>query len=83
MAIGWVGRIMGAALIMIVPGVFGKWLDNRYDTSFLELVGFALGLVAGIGSLILMTRQIGDDFSSRKRSPSSSGHKAADRQDDD
>ena len=58
MAVEWVGRIMAAALMMVLPGLLGQWLDQRYGTSFLALIGFGIGMVAGIGCLLLMTKSI-------------------------
>jgi hypothetical protein len=50
---------MAVALAMILPGVVGEWADRRFGTEFLVIVGFAIGLVAGMGSLLVMTRAAG------------------------
>lgn len=39
---------------MILPGLGGHWLDERWGTEFLTLVGFGLGLTAGIWRLLQM-----------------------------
>jgi hypothetical protein len=55
-AIEWVSRITTVALMMVLPGVAGVWLDRKLGTSFLALLGFALGVTAGIWQLIVMSR---------------------------
>ena len=52
----WVSRIMAVAAMMVLPGLLGRWLDQRWSTEFLTLVGFAVGLTAGISYLVLLTR---------------------------
>jgi hypothetical protein len=54
-AMEWVSRIITVALEMVLPGLAGGWLDKRWGTSFLALVGFALGVSMGIYHLIVMT----------------------------
>ncbi len=52
----WVGRIVAVGLEMVLPGVAGKWLDERWGTSpLLTLGGFVLGMVGGVWHLLLMT----------------------------
>ena len=43
------------AFEMVLPGLAGLWLDERFGTRFLVMVGFAVGLVVGIWHLIWMT----------------------------
>ncbi|MAG93604.1 MAG: hypothetical protein CMJ48_07625 [Planctomycetaceae bacterium] len=50
----WVSRITTVVLLMILPGLGGHWLDERWGTEFLTLVGFGLGLTAGIWRLLQM-----------------------------
>ncbi|MGH7136162.1 MAG: AtpZ/AtpI family protein [Pirellulales bacterium] len=52
----WVSRILAVAAVMVLPGLAGQWLDKRWGTGFLGLVGFALGLVSGIAYLLTMTK---------------------------
>jgi hypothetical protein len=55
-ALDWASRIMAVALEMVLPGLAGHWLDGRFGTSFLVLVGFIFGLTIGVWHLLLMTR---------------------------
>jgi len=52
----WVSQITTVVAEMVLPGLAGTWLDHRWGTKFLTLVGFALGLTVGIWHLIAMTR---------------------------
>lgn len=52
----WVSQITTVVAEMVLPGLAGQWLDHRWGTNFLTLVGFALGLTVGIWHLIAMTR---------------------------
>ena len=55
-AVEWVSRITTVALIVVLPGFGGLWLDKQWGTSpFLGLLGFALGLTSGIWSLFKKT----------------------------
>jgi hypothetical protein len=52
----WVARIASVALLMVLPGLGGNWLDRRWATEPLfTLSGFALGIAAGIWVLLVMT----------------------------
>ncbi|MEX1097867.1 MAG: AtpZ/AtpI family protein, partial [Planctomycetales bacterium] len=55
-AMDWVSRVFSVALIMVLPGLGGQWLDKRWGTNFLALAGFALGVAAGIYYLLVVTR---------------------------
>src|SRR5690242_20101929 len=55
-AMEWVSQITTVVAEMVLPGFAGQWLDHRWGTKFLTLVGFALGLTVGICHLIAMTR---------------------------
>jgi hypothetical protein len=55
-AMEWVSQITTVVAEMVLPGVGGQWLDNKWGTNFLGLLGFALGLPLGIWHLIQMTR---------------------------
>ena len=65
----WVSRITAIALEMVLPGILGTWLDQRWNTGFLGLIGFALGVTLGTWHLIWMTRTPSkkDDHSSDDR----------------
>lgn len=55
-AMQWVARILAVALLMAAPPAAGTFLDRRWQTSWLTPVGVALGLIAGIGYLVAITR---------------------------
>lgn len=52
----WASRVFAVVVMMVGPGLAGNWLDQRWGTKFLALVGFAFGLTAGISYLISMSR---------------------------
>ncbi len=58
----WVAILTTIALEMVLPGLAGQWLDRRFGTQFLVLVGFAVGLSVGLWHLIQLTK-------SRSQSP--------------
>jgi hypothetical protein len=55
-AMQWVARIFAAAVMMILPGLGGLWLDDRFGVGFIGLIGFGFGLVGGMIYLISATR---------------------------
>ena len=55
-AYDWVGRIFAVCIEMIAPGILGIWLDTQLGTSFLVILGFGFGTVAGIYHLLLMAQ---------------------------
>ena len=55
LAFEWVARILAVSAEMVLPGLAGQWLDSRWGTNFLALVGFAIGIMAGIAHLLVMT----------------------------
>lgn len=55
-AMEWVAKITTVALEMVLPGILGSWLDQKWGTGFLALVGFGLGVSVAIWHLIVMTR---------------------------
>ena len=57
LAMEWVAKITTVALEMVLPGLLGEWLDGKFGTNFLALVGFALGITVGVMHLLAMTRQ--------------------------
>lgn len=52
----WVSRILAISLEMVLPGLGGKWLGERWGAPWLGLVGIALGVCLGIAHLLVMTR---------------------------
>ena len=52
----WVHRITTVVMEMVLPGIFGVWLDKKWGTNFIGLLGFALGLTTAITHLLQMTK---------------------------
>lgn len=52
----WAAKISTIGLEMVLPGVAGWWLGNRFGIPFLALLGLAIGVPLGLWHLILMTR---------------------------
>jgi hypothetical protein len=52
LAIEWVSRILAIVAVMVLPGLGGRWLDQRFGMRIFTLVGFALGLVVGVTCLL-------------------------------
>ena len=55
-AMHWISRLTTVTMEIVLPGLLGHWLDRRWGTGFLALVGFGLGLVCGMQHLLSMTR---------------------------
>lgn len=53
---GGIGFEMAIFVVLGVKG--GQWLDGYFGTSFLTLVGLALGLFAGFRSLAQLTQKL-------------------------
>ncbi len=70
-AMQWVARVFAVSLMMVLPGLGGQWLDARWQTRFLGIAGFVLGLVGGMAYLIAVTRQA--DAAHRKYRDGTSG----------
>ena len=68
-AMQWVARITGAAVMMILPGLAGLWLDEKWGVSFIGLIGFAFGLIGGMTYLISATRAADAERRQATRSP--------------
>ena len=56
-AMEWVSRITTIALTMVLPGLGGYWLDGKFNTGYLALVGFALGMATAVWQLLLLARE--------------------------
>jgi hypothetical protein len=37
---------------MVLPGITGDWLDQQLETTILEPVGFLLGFILGLTSVV-------------------------------
>ena len=55
-AVQWVAKITTVALEMFLPAVLGGYLDRRFGTGYLALVGLVFGVVLGIWHLLQMTK---------------------------
>lgn len=55
-AMQWVSRITTVAGEMVVPAVIGAWLDYRWGTNFLTLIGLLIGVPLGLWHLIKLTK---------------------------
>ncbi len=54
----WVSVAMAVAVMMVLPGLAGQWLDKRLGTGFLALVGFGVGVASGIYYLLAATARM-------------------------
>jgi hypothetical protein len=56
-AMEWVGRIWAVALMMVLPGLAGYWLDQRLHTRVVFLIlGLGLGCTTAMWYLIQITK---------------------------
>ena len=69
-----VARVMAAALMMVLPGLGGQWLDRQLGTGWLALLGFAFGISVSIYYLIVVTKPGG-----RSNAANPSSEDSADR----
>lgn len=56
-AIQWASRIMAMGLLMFMPAVAGTWLDARFGTGWMGLVGLVVGFVGGIAWIVQLGRR--------------------------
>ena len=68
-ALAWASRLMAVSLEMVVPGIIGHWLDARWGTGYLVIIGFVFGLIAGVWHLLAMVGAIGKRRSSQDTLP--------------
>lgn len=61
--LAWLGKgielaysIMAAALMMVLPVLLGVWLDSELETNFLGMIGIAIGVIAGLASILSFAR---------------------------
>jgi hypothetical protein len=67
LAYAWATRIIVVALVMVLPGLAGHWLDERLGTVVLFLlVGLGLGCTAATFQLIQIIRSENERRSDRK-----------------
>jgi F0F1-type ATP synthase assembly protein I len=58
----WASRIMTVSLEMVVPGILGHLVDRWLGSKVIfTLIGFSVGLTAGMVHLLRMTRETPGD----------------------
>jgi hypothetical protein len=72
-AMEWVSKITTVALEMVLPGLAGTWLDRRWGTNYLAIVGFALGLGLGLWHLLVLTGSGKEDGSKQPKTEKDEG----------
>jgi F0F1-type ATP synthase assembly protein I len=58
LAAQWLARTTTVASEMALCGFIGYWLDRRFGTEYLMVVGALLGVSLGLWHLIRMTRDL-------------------------
>lgn len=53
----WASRIMAVGFAMFLPAVAGRGLDSRLGTTFLGVVGLAIGFALGLSWLVQLGRK--------------------------
>jgi hypothetical protein len=56
LAMEWVAKITTVSLEMFLPAIGGGYLDRRFGTSYLAILGLVLGVTVGIWHLLQMTQ---------------------------
>jgi hypothetical protein len=69
----WVSRITTMALMTVLPIVGGRWLDNRFATSYWGLVGLVVGLAVGFWQMMLLAKSAGAKGSAARKSRGTAG----------
>lgn len=64
-AYGWVAKVTTVVGEMVLLGIGGSWLDQRWGTKFLAPVGLMLGVSLGLWHLIVMTKTVNTKRSER------------------
>jgi hypothetical protein len=83
-ALDLTARVGAAVVAMVGPGLAGQWLDQRWGTGFLALLGFLFGIPFGIYYLLLMSGTLPPKWGkvpehrSRRETPPNADH-ASDR----
>jgi hypothetical protein len=81
-ALEWVSRITAVALVMVVPGLAGYWLDTKLGTGFLMPAGFVFGIVVGMYSLLALTGAVAKKGAVAKTSSRAKGIQSDKTQED-
>ncbi len=68
-AMAWSSRITTISMEMVLPAVFGHWLDERLGTQWVfVMLGAIAGMTVGIMHLVRMTDPNSKNVASRKSS---------------
>lgn len=59
LAAEWVSRVLAVCVVMVLPGIGGAWIDQRFGTRFGAVTGFVFGFASGITALILLVKRDG------------------------
>jgi len=58
----WTSRVTAISLEMVLPGLFGFWLDRRLGTlPLLLVVGVVIGFVTGMWQLLKLAGSLPED----------------------
>ena len=57
-AMQWLSRTISILVVMVGPALFGRWLDTRYQTQFLALIGLVAGLILSTCLLLLLANKL-------------------------
>lgn len=70
LAMEWVSRITTISLEMVLPGLLGAWVDQRWNTLPVFLVlGVILGMTTGILHLVRLTASADRPDGSERKPP--------------
>jgi hypothetical protein len=69
-AMQWISQITTIVMEMVLPGLAGQWLDNRWGTGFIALLGFGVGIAVAITHLIAISKQMSKGRADQGRSVS-------------
>jgi F0F1-type ATP synthase assembly protein I len=53
-ALSWVSRITSVGLMMVLPTIGGRWLDQKFGTAYWGPIGLVLGLVIGMWQIAMI-----------------------------
>lgn len=54
-AFQWVSKITTVSLEMTLPALIGFWIDEKFGTQFVKLIGLGFGFTLGMYHLLQMT----------------------------
>jgi uncharacterized protein YqgC (DUF456 family) len=58
-AVQWVSQITSIAIEIVLPVIVGRWLDQRWGTSYFTLIGALVGPPLGLWHLLVLTGVVG------------------------